>query len=298
MIFPQTATASMCRLIEECAEELGRLDALVSVTPPAVATALQMAAIARLGRADAQATRLACAALVSARVELVHAAALDETLAHWRDRAEEGERRARSGAVLALPHGVAQSGEADRAVNEALRPGSELRPLLLRALTVAAWLPENESDAELLAGLVLVAGGLTDRLRVLPFAEWRGAARREAAAAWRAGDAEPFTRGALGALAATARQLRVQVRLLMDAQPDEDAHLGAIGRAAVTARQALAELRLTLATSVPELSQRLDLSRPAAGAALERLVTLGLAEEITGRARDRVFVLSAAWALV
>jgi hypothetical protein len=199
-----------------------------------------------------------------------------------------------------MPMARARSGEAERTVIEALRPGSELRPLLWRALTVAAWLSDDEgiADAELLASLVLVAGGLMDRVRLLPFADWRGAARAEAAAAWRAGDGEPFMRGALGALAASARQLRVQVRLLVDSLPDEDAHLAAIGRAAVTARQALAQLRLTLATSVPDLSQRLELSRPAAGAALERLVALGLAEEVTGRARDRVFVLSSAWALV
>lgn len=268
------------------------------MAPPAVATALHVAAVARLGRTDAQATRLACAALVAARVEMLHAAALDESLAEWRDRVDEGERRARSGALLAVPIGKAHSAEAERLVNDALRPSTALRPLLLRALTIAAWLPEDDGQAELLAGLVLVAGGLTDRLRLLPFAEWRGAARTEAAAAWRAGDPESFARGALGALAGAARQLRVQVRLLMDAQPDEDAHLAAIGRAAGTARQALAQLRLSLATSVPDLSQRLELSRPAAGAALERLVALGLADEITGRGRDRVFVLSAAWALV
>lgn len=290
----------MVRLVEECAEELGRLDALVSVAPPAVATALQISAVARLGRPDAQATRVACAALVAARVEMLHSAALDESLALWRDRFEEGERRARSGAVLSLPLGIARRGEAERAVQDALRPSSELRPLLWRALAIAAWLSDAEAsaDAELLAALVLVAGGLTDRVWLLPFAEWRGAARVEAAAAWRTGDVESFMRGALGALSATARQLRVQVRLLMDALPDEDAHLAAIGRAAVTARQALAQLRQTLATSVPDLSQRLELSRPAVGAALERLVALGLAEEVTGRARDRVFVLSSAWALV
>jgi DNA-binding MarR family transcriptional regulator len=90
----------------------------------------------------------------------------------------------------------------------------------------------------------------------------------------------------------------VQLRLLLDAQADEDEHLAQVGRAAVTGRRALAVLRDALATSVPDLSERLSLSRPAAGAALERLVELGLAEEVTGRARDRVFVYAAAWGLV
>src|SRR5690606_41331766 len=108
----------------------------------------------------------------------------------------------------------------------------------------------------------------------------------------------PFSRRSLTSQAGEARHLRVQLRLLLEAQAEEDAHLASIGRAAVTGRRALATLRRDLATSVPALSAQLELSRPAAGAALERLVALGLAEEITGRGRDRVFVYAAAWGLL
>ena len=76
--------------------------------------------------------------------------------------------------------------------------------------------------------------------------------------------------------------------------PEGDASLDALGRGAITARTALAFLHMEFATSVPALSARLELSRPAVGDALERLVSLGLAVEVTGRARDRVFALAGA----
>lgn len=294
------------RLYEESAEELGRLDALVSVLPAAVTAALRVSAIARLATReadyDSQAMRAAAASLVAAGVDVVHAAVLDPVHAQWRERVEDGERRARSGAAIAPTDGAtvgaASLDDASRArVLDALRPGSEPRPLLWRALQVVAWMPDS-AEGELLAALILVAGGLADRVRLLPFAALRGPEREAACAAWRADDATVLTRVALPGLAAEARHLRVQLRLLLDAQAAEDAHLASVGRAAVTGRRALALLRDVLATSVPDLSERLGLSRPAAGAALERLVELGLAEEITGRARDRVFVYAGAWGLV
>ncbi|HRN53753.1 MAG TPA: hypothetical protein PK788_09665 [Gemmatimonadaceae bacterium] len=316
---------SLVRLYEESAEELGRLDALASVAPSAVSVLLQTQAIARL--ASPQATRAACASLVAARVDSLHAEALAPELADWRARVEDGERRARSGAALVIPAEssanamragdaagervtdvrvadarvadarVADTRVADARVADALRPGAEPRPVLLRAMQVLAWLPDVPT-ADLAAALLCVAAGLCDRLRLLPFAALPADARAEACAAWREGDVAPLTRLALASLAAEARHLRVQLRLLLDAQAEEDAHLASIGRAAVTGRRALAVLRQELATSVPGLSAQLELSRPAAGAALERLVALGLAEEITGRGRDRVFVYAAAWGLL
>lgn len=302
----------LVRLYEESAEELGRLDALVAMAPAAVSTVLQLSAIAHLATRDAgsvepagvtagttdasQAMRTALASLVAARVDVLHAAALSPALDDWRQRVEDGQRRARSGATLAIP-AFSSDDTARRRVADALRPGTEPRPLLWRALEVLAWSSET-ADSDLLAGLLLVAGGLADRLHLLPFAGVRGAMRSEACAQWRAGDPTALTRAGLSALAVDARHLRVQVRLLCDAQLDEDAHLASVGRAAVTGRRALSALRSALATSVPDLSERLSLSRPAAGAALERLVELGLAEEITGRARDRVFVYAGAWGLV
>lgn len=285
----------LVRLYEEAAEEIGRLESLVSVAPPAVAELLYQTAIARL--ASPQATRLGCASLVSARVDFAHAAMLGDGLAQWRARVEEGERRARSGITLAVASDVDVDARAHDAVADALKPGGTPRPLLWRALQVVAWLPDA-AQADLLSALLCVAGGLFDRLRLLPFASLDDDARAGASAAWRAGDVTPLTRLALPALAAEARHLRLQVRLLLDAQREEDAHLASIGRAAISARRVLDQLRRELASTALNVSESLGLSRPAASAALDRLVKLGLAEEITQRGRDRVFVYAAAWGLL
>lgn len=314
MTYHYDSDAHSARLIEECAEEIGRLESLLAVCPGSVPMMLQSWAVAALASPDAQATRVNGAALVSASVEPVHAAAPDDGLRAIQERVEAGERRARSGVPLTVPAELALPHESRARLQDALRPGGQPRSALLRAVCVAAELDSAGIDvaeleavatdaaasarreAELLAALLLVSAGSTDRLRFLPFAEFL-AGRSEAADAWRSGETQPYVIGALSALAPSARRLRVQLRLLLDARAAEDAHLDSIGRAAVTARRALQVLRDSLATSMPDLAQRLDCSRPAAGAALDRLVELGLAEEITGRGRDRVYVWAGAWGL-
>jgi hypothetical protein len=301
MTFGDSGDAVVARLIEEAAEELGRLDSLVAMAPGAVPTVLQASLVARLATSEAEAMRSACVALVAARVEMVHAAALDASVEQWQARVDDGERRARSGVPLAPPEALSLTTAQRADLLAALRPGGTPRPVLLRAVHTAATLEaagHSVAESELAAALVLTASGVTDRLRLLPFGEFAPAARAEAVSAWTAGDTDAYTRCALGALAPAARRLRVQVRLLLESQSAEDAHLASIGRASILARRALDVLRASLATSVPALSASLDCSRPAAGEALERLVALGLAEEITGRARDRVFAYAGAWGLL
>jgi ribosomal protein S25 len=53
-------------------------------------------------------------------------------------------------------------------------------------------------------------------------------------------------------------------------------------------------LRESFAITMPTLADRLSVSRPAAADALERLVALGVAAEVTGRRRDRVYAYEAA----
>jgi hypothetical protein len=175
------------------------------------------------------------------------------------------------------------------ALEEALRPGGQPRPVLLRAVAAAAACGEG-ALAELVPALVLCSTGVTDQLRVLPFAGVSAALRAESLEAWRAGDDEPFAALALAECAQVARERRMGVRRALVAMAEDEAHLAPLGRGAITARRALAVLRDTLATSMPQLSAQLDCSRPAAGDALERLVEVGLAVEITGRQRDRVYV--------
>ena len=66
-----------------------------------------------------------------------------------------------------------------------------------------------------------------------------------------------------------------------------------LGRAHFSALDVLGVLRRDGAINVPDVAVALGISVPTAGAAVERLVELGIAREITGRARSRVFVYAA-----
>jgi Fic family protein len=48
-------------------------------------------------------------------------------------------------------------------------------------------------------------------------------------------------------------------------------------------------LRDRIALSIPRATQQLGLTWPTVNAAMKRLVDLGVAREMTGRARDRVY---------
>jgi hypothetical protein len=220
-------------------------------------------------------------------------------LFRWAEIIDRAERLVRGGAPLSLAR-LTRIGEELASARESataspiavnaesidrwLRDLPPRRPALERAVQVAA-LIDDPAVAEVAAALVLCAAGRTDRIRMLPFV----AARRSGSGAnggW------PVR--ALGAMAASSRNKRLAVMAMTDAHEQEEDRLDALGRAAINARRGLAVLRETLACTMPSLSDDLELSRPAAADALERLVAAGLATEITGRRRDRVYAYDAA----
>ena len=62
-----------------------------------------------------------------------------------------------------------------------------------------------------------------------------------------------------------------------------------LGRAAGSALQVFELLRDRIALSIPRATQQLGLTWPTVNSVLKRLVDLGIAREMTGRARDRVY---------
>ena len=66
-----------------------------------------------------------------------------------------------------------------------------------------------------------------------------------------------------------------------------------LGRAAYSALDVLEFLRARLAITVPGASRALSLTPPTANAAVARLEAMGIAREITGQERSRVFVYAA-----
>lgn len=289
-----------CRLIEEAADELGRLDAACGLAPASVELALRLVSTAGL----TEPTHSSFLALVAADGEPLHESALPAQLLAWRDQLAGEERRVRSGALLTtarlasvVPQLDAGDDREHRDRLEAIwREPAASRSVLERALDSAAWSPAA-AVAEASAALLLCAGGRTDRVRLLPFADVTGTTRADAIAAHRAGDTESWAAHALRALAARARRTRLAVVAARAAPEREEQALSALGRAAITAREALALLRRRLASTGPSLAEDLGVSRPAASDALERLVAAGLAREVTGRARDRVFAYEAACAM-
>jgi hypothetical protein len=244
------------------------------------------------------------AALIAAGVDAVHVEGCPPHLMHLQELVDVEERRARTGAPLTVARVLAYDAVAPSAMpmdlaalDDVLRPGGQPRPVLMRAVAAAAACGEGVL-AELVPALLLCSTGITDQLRLLPFAAADASRRETAHLAWRSGDEEPLSALLLGACAQEARERRMAMRRALAAMDDDETSLAPLGRAAITARRALAVLRGQLATSMPRLSELLECSRPAAGDALERLVEVGLAVEITGRQRDRVYACARSYALV
>jgi hypothetical protein len=315
------------RLLEHSSDELARLDATASLAPHSFGLAFRLDAL----DPREEGTRGAVRSLVAASVEPLHDGTLDRALRSHRDFVADEERRVRAGGALTSARIVAAGYHvADpESLDSALRPGGRPRPALIRAVAAAAAIHRDEAFAAALqdgragegtstrarapstdeglpmlprppvlgsavAALLLCGAGVTDQLRLLPFAGVDPAALAYAFDAWGQGDRDPWTTAALSEASRAARARRVALVRELDARDEQDARLDALGRAAITARRALIVLRDELATTVPALAARLDCSRPAAGDALERLVAAELATEITARARDRVFAHTAA----
>jgi hypothetical protein len=287
-----TIDQRVARLLEQAADELGRLDATLLVAPPAYALA---AAADAFARGSEEGTPSHAASLVAALAEPLHAGSLPEALASRASLLRDEERRVRSGAQLSAERLRAGGIEIrdPAALNAELRAGGQVRPVLLRA-TAATAAVGSASVGSAVAALLLCGAGVTDRVRLLPFADLETTSATEAIQRLHDGDPTDWNVAALSELARAARQRRLDLIDAVHAMPEEYARLDALGRAAITARRVLQLLRDQLAVSVPALAEALGASRPAASDALDRLVGMEIAVEVTGRARDRVFALRSA----
>jgi hypothetical protein len=108
--------------------------------------------------------------------------------------------------------------------------------------------------------------------------------------AFRSGELAPIV-VALAHSAREAEQALGRVRLALTAH--ESAVDDAYGRAAHGALAVLRSFRRWPVLDIPSAARRLRCTRPTITAALERLESLGLVAEITGRGRDRLWCYSA-----
>ncbi len=288
------------RLLEDAADEVARLDLACSTSPPAVGIACWLRALGAF--APRQPSSLG--ALVASLADPIHDPQLGRHLPGIRAFLASEERRVRGGAPLSLSRWeVVAPGLATYplrpSVEATLREDVRTAPALERAIAFAAWLDDPSIAADgndlgsLAISLTLCATGRLMRARFAPLTSCPRDERARASAEWRQGTAEPWTALALESTAREARRTRRALDALPGLVERDDAALAGMGRAAISARRALADLRSRLATTAPLLAEELALSRPAATDALERLADAGVAREVTGRARDRVFAWTA-----
>lgn len=76
---------------------------------------------------------------------------------------------------------------------------------------------------------------------------------------------------------------------LRDLFEDDQRRVAKVGRGAGSALQVLGLLRDRIAVTIPRAANELRLTWPTVSSALKRLEDLGIAREMTGRARDRVY---------
>ncbi len=210
----------------------------------------------------------------------------------------EGAARARGGALpsLGLLHELLRlehPASPALAIDELLRDAHERTPPVLKAALAAQILLAPElsghdsaaSDAQHRASLAVplvlcVGGATTDAWITLPPA---GAMAADTSVV-------PSLRDLFAAL---AREARAAERGLVAARElcaaDDNRVRDALGRAAYSALDVLALLRREIVITVPETARTLGLTPPTAGAAVARLVELGIAREVTGKARSRAF---------
>ncbi len=212
----------------------------------------------------------------------------------YADALREGAARARGGALPSVGylHALLRlpgTGLPVGPIDDLLRDVHERTPPVLKAalaaLALRAAAPVDSPDTDrvpaellpaLVAALVLCVGGATtDAWLTLPPAP--------AGAEYSLG----------GCFAAFAREARAAERGLAAARElfvaDESRVRDALGRAAYSALDVLARLRDEIVITVPETARALGLTPPTAGAAVARLIELGIAREVTGKARSRAF---------
>ena len=190
------------------------------------------------------------------------------------------------------PHSVASTADIDLF----MRDGAVRTPPVLKAvIAVGALLALRGRQAvpfaSLAASLLLCVGGATaDALLTLPLLTddilANGPLGREGWGVWLS-----------MAFASLAREARAETRGLEAARErvaiDQARVREAFGRASYSAIDLLELLANDLIITVPDAARALDQTPPTAGAAAARLVSLGIAREITGRARSRAFVYEA-----
>lgn len=191
------------------------------------------------------------------------------------------------------------------ALDALLRDTREKSPPILKAAMVAGGILRSAATREsaekgansaklaaLAVTLVLCVGGaITDAWLTLPVLSDESLATGAGAgnAGW-----DAWLGAAFDSIAREARSAERGISRARDLADADITRVGeSLGRAAYSALDVLALLRAEIVLTVPDASRALGMTPPTAGAAVARLSEMGIAHEITGRARSRAFVYGA-----
>jgi Fic family protein len=181
-------------------------------------------------------------------------------------------------------------------------------PLLVKAAlahvqfeTIHPFLDGNGRLGRLLIVLMLVDGGLLRQPLLylsLFFKQHRNRYYELLDAVRRDGDWEAWVAFFLEGVESTAAAAVNAAQRLLALFRGDEARLTGLGRSGTSVRQVYAALKQRPLIGIPQLAARAQLSFPTAAKALESLVALGIAREITGGRRNRVFAYTAYLAIL
>jgi hypothetical protein len=269
--------------IEAAALAVARADAAVRFAPEGVGGLAKLRVAVAPGGAGAQ----GMIAILRGEGERA------DELGRFRGALTQGMTRARGGIVPTLATLSAALGETapteDATEIDGLLRGADdpLSPLL-RAAIAAGALRRSGASLE----MVMLAASWTLCVNGAIGDGWLTVTQPVALPA--AGSLDEWLLAAINDYTRDGRELEQAATLGAEIIARDEARIRqSLGRAHFSALDVLGVLRRDGAINVPDVAVALGISTPTAGAAVERLVELGIAREITGRARSRVFVYAA-----
>jgi hypothetical protein len=278
--------------VEVAAWQLGGLAAELAQAPGSISDALEARLVGRIIGEPMDAAELACPVVGTSRD--AERARVAEALLHAASSTRDGSEAAGSALEIAgfgdLRTAAARDDEGRRA-----HGGRGIVAAAEAAGAIVVASPGNERlerAAGLVAAVHLARAGSTVRAIVAPV-RLDAATRSAAVQLERSGASAEWTRAWCVLLARDAERTRVAVATARARMAEESAAVGARPRVGATDQAVLGWLHGNLRFSIREATAALGLTTPTVGTAIARLGHDGIAAEVTGQQRDRVWVATA-----
>jgi Fic family protein len=207
---------------------------------------------------------------------------------------------ARPGVAHFVPPPASRVEDCMSALENFVHKGDAAYPTLVKAAlvhvqfeTIHPFLDGNGRVGRLLIAFLLQSGGvLSEPLLYLSlyFKQNRSEYYRLLDLVRTDGDWETWLEFFLNGVEATASNAVLTAKRLVTLFKDDAARVQSIGRRASSTFRVFQAMCERPVSTLGDLSKRAQLSFPTAASGVNRLITLGIAKEVTGRKRNRVFV--------